>query len=283
MNTRLRRLAFCSTVAVVVAAALALIGDAQTQRPFTPARLWDGKTPDFRGIWQVRDTAYVNIEGHPAEKGIAAGKSIVVDPPDGKIPYKPQALAQRQENYRKSGDFRSLDQVLSGRCSPRDLSSDSTADSSEPGQLCDCLPGQSRLPRFSSGHPAALRQRGLVDGGHALPMGGRHPGYRRRCADRSSLVRPGRKLSQHGDPHRGTLPDDRRRYDEYEARIEDPLVYSKPWTLRTVLHRIKEPGARIIEDECLEDANGVRHHISPSDPKNLLKSDYSRWKKPAEK
>ena len=66
---------------------------------------------------------------------------------------------------------------------------------------------------------------------------------------------------------------------EYEARIEDPVVYSKPWTLRTVLYRIKEPGARIIEDECLEDANGVRHHISPSIRRILLKSDYSRWKK----
>jgi hypothetical protein len=51
----------------------------------------------------------------------------------------------------------------------------------------------------------------------------------------------------------------------------------------TVLYRIKEPGARIIEDECLEDSNGVRHHISPYDPKNLLKSDYSRWKKPVQK
>jgi len=51
--------------------------------------LWDGKTPDFRGIWQVRDTAYVNLEGHPAERGVAAAKSIIVDPPGGKIPYKP--------------------------------------------------------------------------------------------------------------------------------------------------------------------------------------------------
>jgi hypothetical protein len=25
-----------------------------------------------------------------------------------------------------------------------------------------------------------------------------------------------------------------------------------------VLYRVKQPGARIIEDECLEDANGVR-------------------------
>jgi hypothetical protein len=70
---------------------------------------------------------------------------------------------------------------------------------------------------------------------------------------------------------------------EYEARIEDPVVYSKPWTLRTVLYRVKEPGDRIIEDECLEDTNGVRHHISPYDPKNLLKSDYSRWKKAGQK
>jgi hypothetical protein len=70
---------------------------------------------------------------------------------------------------------------------------------------------------------------------------------------------------------------------EYEARIEDPNVYTRPWTLRTVLNRVKTPGARIIEDECLDDENGVRHHISPYDPKNLLKSDYSRWKKPVQK
>jgi hypothetical protein len=56
------------------------------------------------------------------------------------------------------------------------------------------------------------------------------------------------------------------------------VVYLRPWTLRTVLQRVKEPGARLIEDECLDDANGVRHRISPSDPRNLLKSDYSRWK-----
>jgi hypothetical protein len=45
-----------------------------------------------------------------------------------------------------------------------------------------------------------------------------------------------------------------------------------------VLYRVKQAGARIVEDECLEDANGVRHHISPTDRRNLLTSDYSRWK-----
>src|SRR6185369_4109434 len=75
-------------------------------KSFVPGRLWDGKTPDFRGIWQVRDTAYVNIEGHAAERGIAASKSIVVDPPDGKIPYKPDAVLARPTSPRRCRFFR---------------------------------------------------------------------------------------------------------------------------------------------------------------------------------
>jgi hypothetical protein len=63
--------------------------------------------------------------------------------------------------------------------------------------------------------------------------------------------------------------------------MEDPAVYSRSWTLRTILQRVKQRGARIIEDECLDDENGVRHRISPYDPRNLLKSDYSRWKRRA--
>ena len=69
------RLAMGIVAAAVLAVAVAAQGPTG-RRSFTPARLWDGKTPDFRGIWQVRDTAYVNIEGHPAEKGVAAAKSI---------------------------------------------------------------------------------------------------------------------------------------------------------------------------------------------------------------
>ena len=76
MSIRMFRLA-----AVVATLTLTLTVNAQTQRrgtSFSPSRLWDGKTPDFRGIWQVRDTAYVNIEGHAAEKGIAAARSIII-------------------------------------------------------------------------------------------------------------------------------------------------------------------------------------------------------------
>ena len=53
-------------------------------------------------------------------------------------------------------------------------------------------------------------------------------------------------------------------------------------TLRIVLERVKEPGTRIIEDECLDDESGVRRHVSPYDPANLLKADYSRWRNAAQ-
>jgi hypothetical protein len=267
-------------------AALALAAAAQTvqgQRAtsFSPPRLWDGTTPDFRGIWQVRDTAYANVEGHVAEKGLAAARSIIVDPPNGKIPYRPEALAQRQENYRRRA-------------------------TSDPSLKCyqAGVPRATYLPSplqilQSPGNFAIVYQEN-----HAFRVF--HPDTRPHfeaadwwmgdtryrwsgdtlVADVAALTDQ-LWLDQAGNFHstevhiveryRMTGPDRL----EYEARVEDPIVYSRPWTLRTVLHRVTERGARIIEDECLEDANGVRRHVSPYDSRNLLKADYSRWKTPA--
>src|SRR5215831_15414887 len=64
--------------------------------PRTP----DGK-PDLSGIWQVLDNSLDgNIEPHAASYGVHAGQGAIVDPPDGKIPYLPAALAKRQANYK---------------------------------------------------------------------------------------------------------------------------------------------------------------------------------------
>jgi hypothetical protein len=57
--------------------------------------------PDLQGIWQVRDTtAAFDVQDHAGALGIPAGRSSVVQPADGKIPYKPEALAKRQENFK---------------------------------------------------------------------------------------------------------------------------------------------------------------------------------------
>jgi len=59
-------------------------------------RTSDGK-PDLSGIWQVVNTANVDIQDHSAALGVPAGQGVV----DGnEIPYLPAALTQKQENFR---------------------------------------------------------------------------------------------------------------------------------------------------------------------------------------
>jgi hypothetical protein len=46
----------------------------------------------------------------------------------------------------------------------------------------------------------------------------------------------------------------------YEATIEDPKTYSKPWKISMPLHRITEPGFELREQECPEGDNGRAIH-----------------------
>ena len=45
----------------------------------------------------------------------------------------------------------------------------------------------------------------------------------------------------------------------YEATIEDPTVFTQPWKIRMPLRLQK--GIQILEDECEEGDNGRRHHV----------------------
>ena len=64
--------------------------------PFT--RLPDGK-PNMQGYWETRNffTAF-DLETHEkAEFGVPAGKGVIIDPPDGKIPYQPWAAQKKKD------------------------------------------------------------------------------------------------------------------------------------------------------------------------------------------
>ena len=37
---------------------------------------------------------------------------------------------------------------------------------------------------------------------------------------------------------------------DFEATIEDPKVFSRPWTIEVLLYRHLEPNFRIMEYEC---------------------------------
>jgi len=61
---------------------------------YSPPRLADGK-PDLNGIWEAHVKAGENLETK------MNGKGPIVDPADGRIPYRPEALALKKENYSK--------------------------------------------------------------------------------------------------------------------------------------------------------------------------------------
>ena len=65
-----------------------------------------GRTPNLNGIWQAINSANYNLEGHAAEAspvvamgalGAVPGGLVVVE--GGQIPYLPAAAAKRKENY----------------------------------------------------------------------------------------------------------------------------------------------------------------------------------------
>ena len=60
------------------------------------------------------------------------------------------------------------------------------------------------------------------------------------------------------------------RYDKlairYEATLDDPKVYTRPWTVRLILVREKEAGFELFEEACYEE-NNVDLPRWPGDPR----------------
>lgn len=77
------------------------------QAPARPVpRTPDGK-PDLRGRWNVGGAlTHTNIvEAHPGGFGVQEGKSLIIDPPDGVIPYQPWALEERNRRRKDESAY----------------------------------------------------------------------------------------------------------------------------------------------------------------------------------
>src|SRR5262245_11796513 len=84
---------------------------------FDPPRTADG-TPDFSGYWRHGTEAKEDLEApwdNRARVGAgregaptAPGRSLIVDPPDGKLPLQPWAEAQKRENESRYIDQNTL-------------------------------------------------------------------------------------------------------------------------------------------------------------------------------
>jgi hypothetical protein len=206
----------------------------------------DGR-PDLRGLWQALNAGVWNIEDHPAELGIPAGQSIVLG---GELPYRANALEKRRENYvnRLTADPE-VNCYMVGV--PRITYMPYPFQIAQTPEQLTILYEYVHTFRniyIDSEHPAGPLQWWMGDSrahweGDTLVVDVIHftdqTWFDRSGNYHSSALHVIERYTPTGADHIW-----------YEATIEDPEIFSRPWTIRIPLYRRLEPGAQILEYEC---------------------------------
>lgn len=203
--------------------------------------------PDLQGIWQAQTTASYDIEPHAALLGMPAGEGIVVG---GEIPYTPEAAEKRQQNFKNRA----------------------TAD---PNNKC-FLPGVPRanympfpFQIFQTAKDVAILYE-FVHAYRLIPLdGSKHPddvdfwmGDSRGHWEGDTLVvdvadnNDQTWFDASGNFHSGALHVVER-YTRtgldtisYEATMEDPKVFTKPWKISLSFYRRQEKNLQLMEYDC---------------------------------
>jgi len=214
--------------------------------------------PNFNGIWQVLNTSNWDLVEHAARPGLViADGTLSADPggtgvvEGGEIPYLPAALEIRKKNFENR---LKLDPEI--RC---------------------YLPGVPRanyMPYpfqifqstkalfFAYQYDGAVRNIFLKDPGPAPADSWMGQSWAKWEGETLVIDVSGFDertwLDRAGDFHSDALhvverytmigPD----VMQYEATIEDPKVFSKPWKIRMPIYRHVEKGARLMEFKCVE-------------------------------
>jgi hypothetical protein len=263
--------------AATIASALAIVsGVAVSERPvFTQARAPyraprapDGK-PNLNGIWQAMNAANWDVEDHSARQGpaVALGASFSVAPglgivEGGTIPYRPEALAKRNENR---ANWLTRDPEI--KC---------------------YLPG---IPRATyQGYPFQIVQGPqqilmayeFANASRIVYMNSTEQspsdfwmGWSRGRWEGETLVVDVTGFTEdtwfdragnfHSDAlhvverYTATGPD----HLLYEATIEDPKTFTRPWKMSMPLYRVMDKNAQLLEYLCVEFAEELMYgHLS---------------------
>ena len=218
--------------------------DARYDGPRTP----EGR-PDLNGIWQTLNAASWDIRAHNAQDGVPAGLGVVEG---GEIPYQPWAAARQQENYANR------------------LTED-------PVRKC-YLPGVPRITYMP--FPFRILQTPdhvvvTYEYAHAVRIiytdGSPHPlpndfwmGDSRGHWDGDTLVVDNTHFNgltwfdAAGNFHSDQLHVVERYtpitpyHVDYEVTIEDPEVFTRPWTMRMPLYRRMEAGLQLLDYDCVD-------------------------------
>jgi hypothetical protein len=218
--------------------------------------------PNLNGIWQAIGSAHWNLEAHSAEAldqfwrlgaigAIPAGRSVVVG---GKIPYLPEAVAKRDENragWPKTDPEAAcyLPGIPRATYMPYPFeivqgdgnifvayafaSANRTIHIDDP-RTYDEVPVDTWMG-WSNGHwdgDTLVVETIAQDDRTWLDRAGNYHSYMMTVTERFT-----------------PMSND---HIAYEATIDDPLVYSEPWTIRMPLYRDVSENAELLEYKCVE-------------------------------
>ena len=273
MNTGFRLRGFTAAVLLVAAGAAGALwlsaGPASGQvQVYRAPRLPGTSHPDLTGIWQAFVTANWNIEDHGAEAGpfptlLGAwgaqppGQSIVRG---GEIPYRPAALAKRAANFARRLDV--------------DVDALNTVGDPEAKCYMPGVPRATYMPypfqiiqstdRIVIAYQFASANRTIPLGRPTEPPIDFWMGWSNGSWDGDTLVVDVTGfhdlpwLDRAGNHHSAQLHVVERYtpispyHLQYEATIEDPQVFTRPWTISFPLYRRIEENVRLLEFKCVD-------------------------------
>ena len=219
-----------------------------------------GGVPDFRGYWRSRNlNAAYNVEKAPAEFGIPASGGHIIDTGDGLIPYKPEALARRNELRGRGFDDPQAHCAPSG--APRKGVTLFGWKIIQPAGhvvfLYESMHDYRVIPTDNRPHlPARMKL------WHGDPVG-RWEGNTLVVDYRNINGRQWYDMSGNFQTEHTHVVERYTRFDDnailFEARIEDDTIYTRPWTLSFGLERNTEAGYYQLEYACHEGERDLQH------------------------
>jgi hypothetical protein len=212
--------------------------------------------PDLSGVWQALNTAHWNVEPHTSAYPAVAelGAQFAVPPglgvvEGGTIPYLPEARVERDRRFANR-----IAEDPEGKCYlggvPR------STYMPYPFQIFQNKRDVIMVYQYATGF-----RRIYVDGKDEAPLNA-WMGWSNGHWDGNTFVvevtglngqtwldRAGNYFSDNAKVTERYTPISPN-HMRYEATIEDPTVFSKPWTIRMPLYRVVDDDYRLLEFKC---------------------------------
>ena len=229
----------------------------EKEKVFKPPLTLDGH-PDLQGYWADGRQAF-DIEAHSGRMGVTAETTMIVDPPDGRIPYQPWAAARHKDISEKIDDPPTLDYIdPNSQCFmrgvPRQTYSPFPIQISQTSTHLIILHEQNHayqiIPVNEGPHIGSAIRLWMGDSrghweGNTLVVDTTNQNGQAWLDEQGNIYSDQTHVVQ-----RFTLVDADTIH--FEATIDDPGTYTRPWTLAFPLRRNKEAGFEIIEFACHE-------------------------------